>query len=224
MSLKDLFHSVFDGGREGEGEGTARLGAAVASAGAGLAELHRCAGPEGLIESWAAQVESVAGKYQKLRSALPEFEGPLDSAWGRIATAGQSVPPDAPCLCHGSFHPAEVVLTGAGVAFLDFDKSGQAEPASDVAAFTTKLRHMAVNKVDSHAYDPRGGCESAVERLRTRFLDAYRRLAPLSEDRLTAWEALELFSLVLSAAKKAPGPRTDNCVRMLEHHLRTCGM
>jgi hypothetical protein len=63
-----------------------------------------------------------------------------------------------------------------------------------------------------------------VERLRTRFLDEYRRVSPLSADRVAAWEALELFALVLSAAKKTLGPRTENCLQMLEHHLRAHGL
>jgi len=51
------------------------------------------------------------------------------------------------------------------------------------------------------------------------FLGEYRRTGPLSERRLALWEALELFSLVLSASKKMLGPRTQNCVAMLERHL-----
>lgn len=223
MSLKDLFHSVFDEGREAEG-GSARLDATVAAAGAGLAWLHCSASTGDVVGSWEADLASVTAKYHKLLSALPHLGGPLGSALERIAMAGERIPADASCLCHGSFHPAEVLLTDAGVAFLDFDKSGQAEPASDVGAFTTKLRHMAVNKVDSHEYDARGVRESAVEALRTRFLDEYRRIAPLSEGRLAAWEALELFALVLSAAKKALAPRSDNCLKMLDHHLSTHGI
>ena len=78
---------------------------------------------------------------------------------------------------------------------------------------------MAVNKVDSHRYDPQADGELIVEGMRAMFLDAYRDLAPLSDHRLAVWEALELLSLVLSASKKMLGPRTENCLRMLERHL-----
>jgi hypothetical protein len=63
-----------------------------------------------------------------------------------------------------------------------------------------------------------------VETLRETFLGEYTRTAPLSERRLAVWEALELFSLVLSASKKMLGPRTRNCVAMLERHLDDHGL
>ncbi len=69
-----------------------------------------------------------------------------------------------------------------------------------------------------------GTCETAVEALREAFVDQYRAAAPVSADRVAVWEALELVSLVLSASKKMLGARTENCLLMLERHLRTHGI
>ena len=217
-SLKDLFHIAFDDGRD---RVMPALTAGVEAAADGLAALHRCGSPHGLSASWDDEVAAVKMKHDRLMSVVPELGDRLGTALERIEVGARIVAADPLAPAHGSFHPAQVLMTDSGVAFIDFDKSGQAEPASDLAAFTTKLRHMAANKVDTHGYDPFGASESAVEDLREAFIGRYQRIAPVSEPRLAMWEALELFSLVLSASKKMLGPRTDNCIAMLEQHLRS---
>jgi Ser/Thr protein kinase RdoA (MazF antagonist) len=223
-SLKDLFHDVFDGGRDPSQPRLADLRAGVAAAGVGLAVLHRSGSGDGEPVSWDSELPVLREKYQKLAAIVPSLGHPVGSALERIAAAGRACSADPPVSSHGSFHPAQVLMMDGAVAFIDFDKSSPAEPACDLAAFITKMRHMAVNKVDTHRYDSQGTCELAVENLRNAFVDQYRAVAPLSADRLALWEALELVSLVLSAAKKMLGPRTENCLRMLERHLHTHGI
>jgi aminoglycoside phosphotransferase (APT) family kinase protein len=223
-SLKDLFHDLFDGGLNLSLSRLADLRAGVAAAGAGLAVLHRSGNGHGEPLSWDSEVRVVRQKHRKLAAVVPSLGHPVGSALDRIAAAGRVRSANAPVSSHGSFHPAQVLMMDGAVAFIDFDKSSPAEPACDLAAFITKMRHMAVNKVDTHRYESQGTCELAVENLRDAFVDQYRAAAPLSADRLALWEALELVSLVLSAAKKMLGPRTENCLRMLEHHLHTQGI
>jgi Ser/Thr protein kinase RdoA (MazF antagonist) len=215
-SLKDLFHAAFESGDACVLE---QLTEGSRASGAALAALHRCGSGHGEWETWEQDLAGVRKKHASLVSVVPALGGPVAEALERIAAAAHVAPADPPGPSHGSFHPAQVLLGRDRVAFIDFDKSCQAEPARDLAAFTTKLRHMAVNKVDAHEYDPAGEGEGLVEGLREVFLGEYRRTAPLSERRLALWEALELFSLVLSASKKMLGPRTQNCVAMLERHL-----
>jgi hypothetical protein len=221
VSLKDLFHSAFDHGRDRLLPG---LSHGVEAAAGGLAALHRCGSRHGAPASWEEELAAVKWKHASLVAVVPELGDRVGTALERIEAMERATPADPLGPAHGSFHPAQVLVTEEGVAFIDFDKSGQAEPASDLGAFTTKLRHMAVNKVDTHGYDPDGASESAVEDLREVFIGGYRRGALVSEERLALWEALELFSLVLSASKKMLGPRTANCIAMLEHHLRTHGI
>lgn len=214
--LKDLFHTVFEGGSPASGS---QLVGGIRAAGAGLAALHCCGSRHGSTQTWEDDLAGLRGKHARLASVVPELSGPVAEALERITAAAVATPAAALGPSHGSFHPAEVLVSGADVAFIDFDKSCQAEPGRDLASFTTKLRHMAVNKVDSHRYDPRADGELIVEGMRAMFLDAYRDLAPLSDHRLAVWEGFELLSLVLSASKKMHGPRTENCLRMLERHL-----
>jgi aminoglycoside phosphotransferase (APT) family kinase protein len=220
-SLKDLFHTAFEGGEQPV---LGRLAEGSRAAGAALAALHRCASAHGETQTWAQDLADVRRKHASLVSVVPELGGPVAEALERIGSAAARTAADPPCPSHGSFHPAQVLVAAGRLALIDFDKCCQAEPARDLAAFTTKLRHMAVNKVDTHHYDPAGEAEVMVETLRETFLGEYTRTAPLSERRLAVWEALELFSLVLSASKKMLGPRTRNCVAMLERHLDDHGL
>jgi Ser/Thr protein kinase RdoA (MazF antagonist) len=220
-SLKDLFHAAFEGGGQSV---LARLAEGSRGAGAALAALHRCGSGFGEGETWEQDLADVRRKHASLVSVVPELGGSVAEALVRIEAAAARTAADLPCPSHGSFHPAQVLVTAERLALIDFDKCCQAEPARDLAAFTTKLRHMAVNKVDTHRYDPGGAAEVMVETLRETFLGEYTRTAPLSERRLAVWEALEVFSLVLSASKKMLGPRTQNCVAMLQRHLDDHGL
>lgn len=191
--------------------------AATRATAAALAELHRRDTSYGEAVTLLEELSLLRRKHDKLAAAM----GVLDEvrALDRIEAAAAVVPDDPLRPAHHSFRPAQVLLTDNAVAFIDFDKFCQAEPASDIAALTTKLQHMGMNKIEAPDSYPPAEREQRVAELRVAFLDEYRRSAAVSAARLAVWEALELFSLVLSAAKKMNRSRVDSCARMLERHL-----
>jgi hypothetical protein len=216
-SLKDLFHSGF----HGDAEMFEALADAMRATAAGLAGLHRSGCAQGEPVTWDQELATLRMKQDRLAVVMPDLRRRIGSVPDRLASAAAAIPPDPLLPAHHSFRPAQVLLTDTGVTFIDFDKFCQAEPACDIALFTAKLRHMAVNKVATDIPEP--SREDSLPELLTTFLDEYHRHAAVSEARVALWEALELTSLVLSAAKKVNGPWVDSCHRMLEKHLDSRG-
>jgi hypothetical protein len=215
-SLKDLFHSAFEGNVAWD----ELMGAIVATA-AGLAGVHRSGCTTGEPVTWEQELETVRSKQDRLALVMPTLAAGIGSVPDRLAAAAAAIPADPLAPSHHSFRPAQVLLTDDGVVFIDFDKFCQAEPAADIALFIAKLQHMAVNKVSTR--DPESSHQVRLAEVRTAFLEEYQRHAPVSVDRVALWEALELTSLVLSAAKKVNDAWVAACQRLLEDHLRTCG-
>lgn len=216
-TLKDLFHSTFDAGPDAWDE----LVVTMRATAVGLAALHGSACAIGEPVSWDRELATLRAKQDRLARVMPGLTDRIGWVPDRLASAAASVPGDPLGPAHHSFRPAQVLLTEEGVAFIDFDNFCRAEPASDIALFTAKLQHMAVNKVTTSLSE--SSRRIRFGELRDTFLDEYRRHAPVSSGRVALWEALELTSLVLSAAKKVNEPWLDSCQRMLEDHLRSSG-
>jgi hypothetical protein len=217
-TYKDLFNIAFNDGTDAW---SALLDATRLTA-AGLAGVHTSGCAFGEPVRWEDELAVLRAKQARLAGAMPTVDDDGRSAIpDRLAAAAATSVPDALGPAHHSFRAAQVLVTDRGVAFIDLDKLCQAEPASDIAAFLTKLRHTAVNKVAAEGSGRTSGAK--LDALRTVFLEEYRRHCPVSEERLALWEALELAALVLSAAKHVNQTWVETCHRMLEEHLAGCG-
>ncbi|MGH3588105.1 MAG: phosphotransferase, partial [Pseudonocardia sp.] len=215
-SYKDLFHGAFDG--------TVAWGVLLdvtRVTATGLAELHRSGCRSGEPVTWDHELAILRAKQDRLALDLPVLAGPTGSVPDRLARAAATTRADPLVPSHHSFRPAQVLLTDDGVVFIDLDKFCQAEPACDIALFTAKLQHMGVNKASARV--SASDREVRLAELRSTFLDEYRKHASVSTDRVGLWEAMELTSLVLSAAKKVNAAWVASCRRMLENHLQARG-
>jgi aminoglycoside phosphotransferase (APT) family kinase protein len=216
-SLKDLFHRAFDS----DIRDWSKLVDATRAAAAGLAGVHRSGFTSGQAVTWDDELATMRSKHHRLVTAVPAVLGHTGSVPDRLRAAAATTSADPLGPAHHSFRAAQVLLTGRGVAIIDFDKFCLAEPASDIALFTAKLQHMGMNKAGSRL--AARNRELRVAALKAAFVDEYRRHAPVTPERVHLWEALELSSLVLSAAKKANRSWVETCSRMLETHLQACG-
>jgi hypothetical protein len=196
---------------------------AVDSTARGLATLHTSGVATGGHTTWAGELAALERKRARLTALLPWLDTLTGTVLTRIGRDASLVDPDPAVPSHGSLRPAQVlVLDAGGLGLIDFDKAGQAEPARDIAMFLVKLRHSAVNKTGgevaagSNAFEERS---SHVDVLADAFLAAYREQATVTEERVRVWEALELCSLVLSAARKMLPDRAATCAAMLVRHL-----
>ncbi|MGH8970278.1 MAG: hypothetical protein ACRDV1_10050 [Actinomycetes bacterium] len=224
-TLKDLVHQGFDDATD---QAWPQLLATTRTTAAGLAELHGCGVDLGPAVTFEDELAALMRKRDKLAAVLPWLPEDRRAVLERLGSAARAMAEDPLGPAHHSFRPAQVLVVGDRVAFIDLDKFCQAEPASDLAVFTTKIRHMAVNK--ARASQTGEGVPvvngtrivrmRAADEVRAAFLSEYEQHATVSRDRIVLWEAMELFSLVLSAGKKAQHAWVESCLFMLEHHLQ----
>jgi hypothetical protein len=217
-SYKDLFHTAFDDGSAAAPAWEALVTATRTTASA-LARLHRTPVTLPASADWEDELSSVRAKHDKL-ARVTELPPGTSAALVRLELAARRTPADPPAPCHHSFRPAQVLLESRGVCLIDLDKVCMAEPASDIALFTSKLRHMAANKTVTAA----AGENRRVEEIRRELLGAYGSEASVDPRRVALWEGLELVSLVLSAAKKLNADWVATCSAMLTRHLDDSGL
>jgi hypothetical protein len=231
QNLKELIHSALLSEQDSD---LAELETALRMTARGLADLHRCGARHGGFVTWSEELAILRSKQAKLAGVMPRLADFDGTVFDRLEAGALAAPPDPFVAVHHSFRPAQVLLAAGGISFIDFDKSCQSEAASDLAMFTTKLRHASLNKLHAGADDDED--DEILDRV-TRlqrihradvlceiFVEEYGRCAPVSRRRIALWEALELFSLILSAAKKVKAGRVDSCAFMLEEHLRRNGL
>ena len=112
----------------------------------------------------------------------------LTSIGGRARSAVLSALKTLPhghALCHGDFHPGNVLLTSRGPTIIDWFDASIGDPAGDVARTCLVMQHAKA----PDALDAQG--QGATETLRSTFtaayLDHYRRLRALGPEQLKAW-------------------------------------
>jgi Ser/Thr protein kinase RdoA (MazF antagonist) len=142
-----------------------------------------------------------------------------------LAALGDRIPVDTAVPSHGTFRPAQVLLRGDRVGFIDFDGSCMAEPAYDIGRFRATLRDIAISapaptgrELEKHAFEDR---MTIVDELCEEFLDRYRQQAPINRQRVMLWEVADLFTLLLHAWTKVRLTRVAPRLSLLSHYLDT---
>jgi aminoglycoside phosphotransferase (APT) family kinase protein len=113
---------------------------------------------------------------------------PLAAALTRAEALAPRAMDGPPVVCHGDFHPLNVMVDGGGGAsVIDWTDAGLGPREADVAR-TSLLFHVAAIAADRAV--ERAALRFAGPRLARRYLSTYRRGAPLDEGRLRLWEVL----------------------------------
>ena len=165
---------------------------------------ERAPGP-GMLETLLAEPQRVEGLAQQLAELHADLHGrtarelpsqhqhlsrriPVASIGGRARTAilaALKVLPHGQALCHGDFHPGNVLLSPHGPAIIDWFDASVGDPTADVARTCLVMQYAKAPGI----VDGQGDAEA--EALRSTFnsvyLDHYRRLRPLSPEQLKAW-------------------------------------
>jgi uncharacterized protein (TIGR02172 family) len=93
--------------------------------------------------------------------------------------------PDADALCHGDYHPDNVLLSLRGPLVIDWENAALGDPLADVARTLLLFR---ANFVHSHSVATRALKRGALQYLSNLYLRRYRQLRPFDMARLRAWE------------------------------------
>ena len=210
----------------------------------GVPLMSRVVGMAGVLAEAQARLHALDPV--PLRSTLLDLDGYLDAMDRRVGTASlvglmplvawlraRRPPPGAVVVCHGDFHPQNVMIDGRAVSgVLDWPNAVLAEPAFDVAATFNILRHVPAGVV---VPGPRRWLAAGAQRLlAARYLAAYRRRRPVDAGRLAYYEvATALRALVRGGearrrAAGAPLPtaldRSPYCDRLLARAARITGL
>ena len=221
QTLEDLLKESV---RAGTPEAMERLAAFMRKTAAGLAALHSSGVEYGETVSWEDEAAEVREVFGRLVTPLPQLDGAIDTLLDRLEMLNTRNPPDPVRAAHRAFRPAQVLLNGERIGFIDFDGFGQSEPALDLSRFLRKTRALGLdaagvkpNSPDSTAWIER------IEGICERFLTEYETFLPVSRQRIALWETLDLLTLVLYCWTKIEPERLTANMLLLERHLHTSG-
>jgi aminoglycoside phosphotransferase (APT) family kinase protein len=221
-TFQALLQSSLEAGTPGAIE---RVGTYIDEAAVALAELHACGARPRHVVTVGDQIADVRALLARLGEVMPELAGAETTLLASLEALAGAEPPDTPRPAHGSFRPAQLLLTGNAIALIDFDGFCLAEPAMDVARFRAIVKEVALKTLVRSERPTADGLPSPehlalVDELSDRFLERYLWVAPISRSRVALWEALDLLTLVIHGWTKLKLNRLGARLALLRRHLR----
>lgn len=111
--------------------------------------------------------------------------GPLPARNKPLVLSAMRRLPDGEALCHGDFHPGNVLMTKAGPRIIDWFDATAGDPGADFARTCLLLQYSRLPGTAN------ASAHRVMEALRERFLDAYieryRALRPATAETLVEW-------------------------------------
>ena len=224
LLLKDLARQAIadsDGGLLG------RFRAELSATAKGIAAVHTSGVTYGPTDTIEDELEKVREVVDQLVTSVPELAQAAQPLVGCLAGLAGDTDPDPVVPCHHDFRPAQVLLDGEGVSFVDFDGACMAEPALDLGLFRAKLRDTGISARGPDAPRAVDDTEQRLElldRLCETFLTDYQRHAAVSRERVLLWETCALLTSLLHAWTKVLLPRVEARLALLVHQVETGGL
>jgi hypothetical protein len=195
----------------------------------GLAELHQSGTKLNTRYGWEDDEEQTRESIQELAVSVPPLATAGLPFLDRLNSLESSSEPDPQVPSHCTFRPAQVLMYGGEIGFIDFDSCAMAEPAKDLGLFLCAFLRagMATVKFDDIEVSSEPLDEAArlkrFERLldvSEKFLEEYERAyMPVNRQRVALFEALELFILLLHGWTKIKVRELNDILYVLEHFL-----
>jgi hypothetical protein len=220
ISLKDHLKVVF---ADGLAPGVAALTEVVRKCGRGLAELHTCGAQVGPEVTWDDQIAALRTAMSQLATAVSDTGIAIEPLVRELERTGTRVPAPPLVPTHRSFRPAQVLLDGSDIAFVDFDGYCRAEPGLDLALFRTTLVDLCLRAVE--ATDGIGGGAAQRERqahldgLCATFLAGYEEVAPVDRERLALWDAVTSAKDIVDCWRKIKFEHLDRRMEFLRQRV-----
>jgi uncharacterized protein (TIGR02172 family) len=138
------------------------------------ARLHGCAAPAEL----PSQHELL---HARINAATDHPEAERDAAHRMLAAL-----PTGTALCHGDFHPGNILMTGRGAVIIDWERAARGHPVGDVA-YTSRLFRRAglPERTPAHIRLLFTASRALLHRA---YLHRYLRLRPGSREQVAQWE------------------------------------
>ena len=203
MTLKDVLKPALATGELGT------LREAFGRTARGLAALHGC-GVVAAEATWEQELADVRNRVSRLARWVPGVDRPAKIWLAKLDERAGLRPADSPVPSHRSFRPAQVLLDGDDVGFIDFDGFCEAEPAMDLALFVATVKNLGMRAA---------GPADQVEQLCDGFVDTYRESAEVSLERTAMWEALYHLTNALNCWAKVRPERVAGNLALLDRHI-----
>jgi hypothetical protein len=222
VSLKDQLRLSLHAGTPEEMN---RLRALLAKTARGLSELHGSGVTSGKVVTFEDELAEVRGRVERLERFVPEIIGAADPLFDLLESIARAHPADPAVPSHRSFRPAQVLISGDDIGFIDFDSFCQAEPALDLSLFVSVLRDLSMRALQKRDGRPGPGEPARAEHLAlvddlsTAFLDAYEAATSVdvTRARVDLWHALEVWSRIVDCWIKDRPERLPHCMQLLTH-------
>ena len=145
ITLKDYLKQAC---ADGVASGVAALTEFVRKSGRGLAELHSCGATVGPDVTWDDQVAALRTAVTELTTAMAGSRAAVEPLVRGLERAAAEMPAVPLVPTHRSFRPAQILLDGTDIAFLDFDGYCLAEPGLDLSLFRTTLVDLCLRALE----------------------------------------------------------------------------
>jgi hypothetical protein len=223
-TLKDRVRTAF---RSGDETAMAGVREALRKTADGLVALHACGVMHGRTHTWEEEVAEVREVVARLAVSVPQLAAAAEPLLGRLEVLNDAVPAGVAGPSHHDFRPAQVLLHGERIGFIDFDGFCTAEPALDLGRFRAKLRDIGVT--DKDGGPPLTGARFAerlavLDDLCEEFLGRYQQGSPVLRERVLLWETVDLLTALLHAWTKVRTARVSPRLALLEHQVRALGL
>ena len=221
LTLKELARQTI---ARGDTISLARLREELAKTARALAAVHGSGASYARSATFQDELREVDEVVTRLSLSVPGLAAAAAPLLSGLRDGAAAVPADAAVPAHHDFRPAQVLLHGGGVGFIDFDGAAMAEPALDLGRFRAKLRDIGISVLGLGegpvAADRVEQNLRLLDDLCEHFLAEYLRHAEVSRDRVVLWETCDLFTAVLHAWTKVRLARIEPRLRVLVHQLR----
>lgn len=220
-TLKDLVRATFAADEDERAGALEGVAAELAKTADGLAALHGSGIEHGEVVTWEDELDDVRNLIERLRPPLPAAAAAVTAFLDRVELRSRASTAEPMAPCHRSFRPAQVLLHGGRIAFIDFDGLATAEPALDAALFRAAVRDVGAGALlgagRSQPELHRG--LDQLDELCDGFLARYRSHRALSAERVALWETLDLVTYVLHCWTKIKPERLATRMTLLDRHV-----
>lgn len=219
--------------------GTTMLAAITARPWRTRHELHRLSGLHARMHaldplSWPNQTVTFAqDRLGPVRGWATELKNPeIDAALERAVPIALALDAGPAVVCHGDFHPLNVIVDGEAATVIDWTDAGLGDPMGDIARTALLLRVAGVATPEPAL---RAALSASAPALSRTYVRAYRQIAPFDPERFQLWMTIHLLhgwtqvcalhaGLVGSASERAQIPK--GLVPWLErrHHRATAAL
>lgn len=200
----------------------------IGKIGVGLAALHTCGVTDGEHVTWADEIPEIRARIERIAELEPDVGAATGSLLRHLEVLATEHPADRAVPAHRSFRPAQVLLAGGAIGFIDFDGFCQAEPALDLGLFRAMLKDLGLRALSGDGGAAGGNARAEhiarVARLCEVFTERYQATAPVSRMRVALWEAFFLLGLVVNCWSKVKPEKLEHRLQLLSHHLQTTGL